>query len=90
MIDAIKQAKPEELNDILLAVLDRYREVYPDWELTTISLEKAVDKNEQLDRMIALIEKMKEKEGSLPHLCCIFYKFFIRTICCGCLIWKQV
>ena len=61
MIDQIKKAKPEELNDILLAVMARYREVYPDWELITVSLEKAVDKTEQLDRMIGLLENMKEK-----------------------------
>ena len=61
MIDQIKKAKPEELNDILLAVMARYREVYPDWELITVSLEKAVDKMEQLDRIIQLLEHMKEK-----------------------------
>ena len=61
MIEKIKKAKPEELNDILLAVLERYREVFPDWEIITVSLEKAVDKNEQLDRTIKLLENMKEK-----------------------------
>ena len=61
MIDQIKQTKPEELNDILLAVMERYREIFPDWELITISLEKAVDKNEQLDRIISMLDKMKEK-----------------------------
>ena len=59
--DAIKKAEHEELNDILLAVLARYREVFPDWEVMTVSLEKAVDKNAQLDRMIGLLERMKEK-----------------------------
>ena len=61
MIDQIKKAKPEELNDILLTVLARYQEVFPDWEVMTVSLEKSVDKNEQLDRMIGLLENMKEK-----------------------------
>ena len=61
MIDQIKKAKPEELNDILLAVLERYRELFPDWEIMTLSLEKAVDKNEHLDRVIELLEHMKEK-----------------------------
>ncbi len=61
MIEKIKKAEPEELNDILLAVLERYREVFPDWEIMTLSLEKAVDKNEQLDRVIDLLEHMKEK-----------------------------
>ena len=59
--DAIKKAEPEELNDILLAVLARYREVFPNWEVMTVSLEKAGDKNEQMDRMIGLLENMKEK-----------------------------
>ena len=61
MIQQIKQAKAEELNDILLAVTERYKEVYPDWEMITISLEKTVDKNAQLDQMIAVLENMKEK-----------------------------
>ena len=61
MIEQIKKAKPEELNDILQAVLARYREVFPGWELITISLEKAVDKNAQLDRIISMLETMKEK-----------------------------
>ena len=61
MIQQIKQAKAEELNDILLAVTERYKEVYPDWEMITISLEKIVDKNAQLEQMIAVLENMKEK-----------------------------
>ena len=61
MIEQIKKAKPEELNDILQTVLTRYREVFPGWELITISLEEAVDKKEQLDRIIAMLENMKEK-----------------------------
>lgn len=59
--DAIKKAEPEELNDILLAVLARYREVFPNWEVMTVSLEKAGDKMKQMDRMIGLLENMKEK-----------------------------
>ena len=61
MLKYIKEIKPEEINDVLLAVLDRYRELFPDWEIITISLEKAVDKKEQLDRIISMLETMKEK-----------------------------
>lgn len=60
MLNMIKNAKPEEMNDILLAARERYQELFPDWEVIIISLEKAVDKNEQLDRMIALMERLKE------------------------------
>jgi len=61
VIECIKKAEAEELNDILQAVLERYRELFPDWEIITVSLEKAVDKNTQLDRMIGLLGNMKEK-----------------------------
>lgn len=60
ILSEIKNAKPEEMNDILLTVRERYQELFPDWEVIIISLEKAVDKNEQLDRMIALMERLKE------------------------------
>ena len=63
MKEYIKNAKPEELEDILKAVLARYGQVYPDWEVTVISLEKAKDRTEQLDRLIAFLEKMKVHES---------------------------
>ena len=59
-IDWIKTAEPEELEDILKALLERYRAVYPEWDVSVVSLEREADKNEQLDRMIQLLEKMKE------------------------------
>ena len=61
ILERIKQAKPEEMDDLLHAVLDRYRELYPDWDISTVSIEKKGDLNEQLDAIIALIERMKDK-----------------------------
>ena len=60
ILEQIHNAKPEEMNDILLSVQRRYRELFPEWEVHILSLEKAVDKNEQIDAAIALLEKMKE------------------------------
>ena len=60
MIERIKNAKPEEIQEILMAVLARYRELYPGWDINVLSLEKSEDRNEQLDRTIQLLEKMKE------------------------------
>lgn len=56
----IHKAEKEEVSIILQTVLARYRELYPDWEISILSLEKAVDKNAQLDQVIAMLEKMKE------------------------------
>ena len=60
IISEINRAKPEEMNDILLAVQNRYQELFPGWKLHILETEDAVDKNEQIDRTIALLEKMKD------------------------------
>ena len=63
IIEQVKSAKAEEMSDLIFAVKWRYQELFPDWELDFICFEKAVDKNEQLDSAIALLEKMKEKQA---------------------------
>lgn len=60
ILDKIDAATPNEIEQILKAVLARYRELYPQWDISTLSLEKAGDKNEQLDRVIDLLRNMKE------------------------------
>lgn len=60
MLEQIQNATREEISDILLAAMNRYRELYPDWEIFYTSIEKSVDKNAQLDQMIALLERMRE------------------------------
>ena len=56
---AIAQADAYELDKILKAVLKRYAELFPDWEVGTISLQKSADRNEQIDRMITMLQNMK-------------------------------
>ena len=60
LTDTIAQADNVELDGILKAIVQRYTALFPDWELCVISLEKTSDRNEQLDRMIAMLQKMKE------------------------------
>lgn len=59
MIDMIKNATEDEITEIVMAALKRYRELFPDWEISTINIDKTEDKNTQLDQMIALLEHMK-------------------------------
>ncbi len=56
---AIAQADGVEIEKILNAVQKRYTELYPDWEIVMISIEKGVDRNEQLDGMITMLQNMK-------------------------------
>ncbi len=55
----IKNAKSAQLEKVLQAVISRYGELHPGWEISTVSIEKASDRAEQLDRIIATLEKMK-------------------------------
>ena len=59
-LQKIYEAAPNEIEQILHATLERYRELYPQRDISTLSLEKAGDKNEQLDRVIDLLRNMKE------------------------------
>lgn len=60
LLEEIKRIEKEQIQDVLQAVLARWRELYPDWDINIFSLEKSEDKNTQLDRVIALAEKLKE------------------------------
>ena len=61
ILEKISHAKPEEMSDLLTAVQKRYAELFPDWELHILTLEKAADKNAQIDAAIALMEKLKDR-----------------------------
>ena len=61
LLSEIKQTKPEEMSDLILAVQSRYNELFPDWELSFYTLERKMDRNEQLDAMISLLKNLKEK-----------------------------
>ena len=60
LLEKIKRLESEEIQEFLDALLARYRELYPDWEINIISLEKKRSRNDQLDEMITLLESMKE------------------------------
>ncbi len=59
LVEEIAQADVFEIERLLEAVLQRYAVLFPDWEVSTISLEKSSDRNEQLDRVIATLQNMK-------------------------------
>ena len=60
LLERIKTAESEEINDLVTAVLARYRALFPDWDISIVSIEKNGDRNEQLDSIITLIEKLKD------------------------------
>ena len=59
LLDKIASADAETAEQVLKAVLARYAQLYPGWEIGTFSLEKTGDRNQQIDNMILLLENMK-------------------------------
>lgn len=59
LMEKISQAQADELEALLRAVLHRYAELFPDWEISTISFQKTGDRNQQIDQYIALLTNMK-------------------------------
>lgn len=59
LVEEIAEAGKEEIGELLEAVLDRYAVLYPDWNVSTISLQKSGNRDEQLDRMIAMLQNLK-------------------------------
>lgn len=59
-IQEISQAQDFEIEEMMTALLKRYRELYPDWEVSVISLEKKDDRNRQIDEVIQFLEKLKD------------------------------
>jgi len=60
VISRIRKANGEELDTIRKEVLARYAVLYPNWEVSTVSIDRCEDRNEQIDRMIRILEKCKE------------------------------
>ena len=58
LVEEIAKADEIEITKLLEAVLQRYAVLFPDWEVSTISLEKSCDRNEQLDKIITMLQKM--------------------------------
>ena len=59
--EMISEMGREDIADVLDAVLFQYKQLYPEWDISIMTTDKTADKNEQMDRVIELIQNMKEK-----------------------------
>ncbi len=60
LLDRIHSASPEELNSILNTVIDRFAEIYPEWELMTITVpgHDRESRIQALQKSLSLLEKL--------------------------------
>ena len=62
LMEKIAHLEASQVGDVLKGVLKRYGELFPDWDISTISLDKRGDRYEQLSRVISLLESMKDPQ----------------------------
>lgn len=59
LIHAIEKIGRSEIEEVLKVVLHRYEELYPDWEVSLVSIQKSVDRNAQINNIINMLQRMK-------------------------------
>ena len=59
LVEEITRANEKDIDKLIKAILLRYEVLYPDWEISTITLQKGSDRNEQIDRTITWLQSMK-------------------------------
>jgi len=60
ILDRIACAGRADIEDILKTVICRYNALYPDWEVTVISIEKGKDRNQKIDEIIDFLARRQE------------------------------
>ena len=59
ILEQIDHLTRENINEVVDAVLDKYKALFPDWEIATFSICKTGDRNGQIDNIINLLENLK-------------------------------
>ena len=57
--EEIARADSTQIENLLKAILDRYAVLFPDWEISAVSLPKSPQRDVQIDRMISVLQGMK-------------------------------
>lgn len=61
LLERIGSAADLEIPEIFRVALERHNACFPDWEISTISIERKGDRNEQFDNVIRVLQRMKNE-----------------------------
>jgi hypothetical protein len=62
ILEMINSLNETNINEVVEAVLSKYKALFPDWEIATFAVFMKEDRNVQLDNMIQLLEKLKTSQ----------------------------
>lgn len=60
ILEYISTATADEVPELLMALLERYKKVFPDWEMVVLSVERDGTAYEQISRAISRLEGIRE------------------------------
>ena len=63
--DMIDEIGKDEIAAVLDHVLSRYTQLFPQWSVSVLSMDKREDTIQQIDETIAFLEKLKENTSLL-------------------------
>jgi len=59
LAERIAKVNEDEIQIAVRAIMRRWEELFPDWEINIVCIDKSADRNEQIDRDIALLESLR-------------------------------
>ena len=60
LINEINNTDRSNINDVLNAAINRYRQLYPDWEISLISIEKESDRDSEIELMFEFLNNCRK------------------------------
>ena len=60
-VPLIRRANKRQIGTVLEETVRRYNELYPEWEITVISLKRSGDPAEQAEDVIRMLRSLREQ-----------------------------
>lgn len=62
VLKQIAKVEPERIQAVLEAIMQRYDELFPDWEINFFSIPKSADRNAHIDQAIRMLQSFKKPD----------------------------
>ena len=64
LLTQIAVTDADHISDVVSAAIQRYRELFPDWDIFFFSLPKNSSRTDQINLQISLLQQLKERGTS--------------------------
>lgn len=60
LLEELSKIDEDQIQSILESVMQRYGELFPDWEVNYFSIPRFEDRNTHIDQLIRMLQTLKE------------------------------